>query len=136
VLVLEDDPAVRATTARVFKEAGYRVVAAASGEHASDAWRAHPGRFALLVADLVLPGTRSGMEWAENFVRESPGSRVLLTSGYSLEQIGLRLEPRLGWAFLPKPYPMDRLLEIVDRLLRPTPARAEPANTDAGALKA
>ena len=136
VLVLEDDPAVRATTARVFKEAGYRVVAAASGEHASDAWRAHPGRFALLVADLVLPGTRSGMEWAGNFVQESPGGRVLLTSGYSLEQIGLRLEPRLGWAFLPKPYPMDRLLEIADRLLRPTPARAEPANTDAGALNA
>jgi CheY-like chemotaxis protein len=54
VLVVEDDAAVRAYLVTVLEHAGYRVIAAGSGEEALGLLGSQPAQLALL--DLALPG--------------------------------------------------------------------------------
>ncbi|MFI5346583.1 MAG: PAS domain S-box protein [Elusimicrobiota bacterium] len=108
ILLVEDETPLRALTARVLGGLGYDVTQADSGPAALAAWNAQPGRFQMLLTDMVMPGGMTGVELARCLVREQPGLRVLLTSGYHRELEQTAGEPQKGLAFLPKPYmPLD-----------------------------
>ncbi len=110
ILVLEDDPRVRAITARILGTAGYTVLEASTGDEA----RAHfdVATVDLLVTDVVLSET-TGRKVAESLRAVAPTLRVVYVSGYTDNSIvhhGV-LDP--GVDFLPKPFRVAQLLEIV-----------------------
>jgi DNA-binding response OmpR family regulator len=77
----------------------------------------------VLLLDLHLRGTTSSE--VVQALRGS-GVRVILTSGYSVEDVPeeLRREPHV-MGYLPKPYPVDRLVSVIRAALDPpTPTRA------------
>jgi DNA-binding NtrC family response regulator len=80
VLLVEDDPEVRALFASYLLEAGHRVIEAANGADALAALR--PGqRIDLLVTDVVTP-TGGGLALAAMLRRQQPDVKVLCVSGY------------------------------------------------------
>jgi CheY-like chemotaxis protein len=84
VLVVEDSAEVRAYSAEVLRELGYRVLEAADGPSALDLLRRLPGvRVDLLFADVILPGGLSGTALAERARALRPGLKVLFTTGYA-----------------------------------------------------
>jgi CheY-like chemotaxis protein len=113
VLVVEDEPAVRRTTVQVLEEHGYRVMSAVDASDALRMLHDHGSGLALVITDLVMPGSISGRELVARIASEWPHVRVVLLSGYSAEVFGHELELRPGDQFVSKPVAIDRLLEVV-----------------------
>ena len=82
MLVVEDDPQVRAGIVRMLRGWGYACVEAADGEQALTALAAHAGAVELLLTDLVMPGM-DGRALAAEVRRRCPGVKTLLMSGYT-----------------------------------------------------
>jgi len=114
ILLVEDEPAVRALTRQTLERHGYRVLEASHGREALRLWEEHRAAVDLLLTDLVMPEGLGGLELARRLRASKPGLKVVYTSGYSAESGGLESEPRPDeGAFIQKPCPPERLLEIV-----------------------
>jgi PAS domain S-box-containing protein len=117
VLVVEDDPFVRSYAVMCLRSLGYVVLAAADG---SEALQRLGSDIAIdvLFSDIVMPGGINGWELAEMAIRQRPGLRVLLTSGYALDIMVARGRIREGAELLTKPYRKAelarRLRELID----------------------
>jgi two-component system, cell cycle sensor histidine kinase and response regulator CckA len=102
VLVVEDEPPLRALAARVLAGAGYTVLQAGSGAEAL-ALIADHDPVHLVFTDVVMPGM-NGRELVARLSALRPAMRVLYTSGYTEDAIlrhGVLDDPR---RFLSKPY--------------------------------
>jgi PAS domain S-box-containing protein len=119
LLLVEDDPQVRAIAARVLSARGYRVLQAADGLEALRAAEAHPGAISLLVTDVVMPGL-GGRGLADTLRERRPELPVLFLSGYP--EGGLET----GASFLQKPFTPDQLAAAVRQLLDAGRAAARP----------
>ncbi len=117
ILVVEDDAAVRAATELTLKRHGYRVLTAADGESAFRTWDARRREIKLVVTDLVMPGRLNGRQLVEKILGVAPGTRFVLTSGYSPEFFGHDLVLSDAGNFVSKPVPMSKLLDVVRRAL-------------------
>ena len=122
ILVVEDEPAVRASVVGLVEALGYRVETATDGEDALA--RLQTGLpVDLLFTDVVMPGRISGIELARRARMLRPDLPILFTSGFAqdaLEQDAAAGEPI---ALLAKPYRRDelarRLREALDRTNAP-----------------
>src|SRR5581483_6510351 len=104
LLLVEDEPAVRDTVRVVLSRLGYRVLEAATGDEALAVWRARRAEIRLLLTDLVMPGSLSGIELAEKLQAEEPRLKVIYASGYSAEIAGKQFPLEEGVNFLAKPF--------------------------------
>ncbi len=121
VLVVEDEPGLRAMTCRVLKSAGYQVLDSARPSAAIKI--AETATLDLLVTDIVLP-EMNGRELATRLRSEKPGLRVLYMSGYPGGALTVQQLADDGVGFMPKPFTPEVLLEKVREALdagRPTP---------------
>jgi NO-binding membrane sensor protein with MHYT domain/signal transduction histidine kinase/ActR/RegA family two-component response regulator len=112
ILLVEDQPDVRAVARATLVRHGYTVIEAARGEEALQLTRQYAGVIHLLLTDVVMPGM-NGRELGRLFLEQRPEIHVLYTSGYTdhaIVQHGV-LEP--GLAFLQKPFSPNSLLRKV-----------------------
>ncbi|MGE5145134.1 MAG: PAS domain S-box protein, partial [Candidatus Eiseniibacteriota bacterium] len=115
VLVVEDDPMVRAFAVEQLGSLGYTVVEASSG---SDALTKLDGRHIdLLFSDVVMPGGMSGFDLAKVAMTRRPSLRILFTSGYAEEAMRQQGHLRPGMRLLSKPYPKSALAAAIRDLL-------------------
>jgi signal transduction histidine kinase/CheY-like chemotaxis protein len=123
VLVVEDEPLVRALAVRLLRRLGYTVLEAKDGD-AALALVQPETRVDLLLTDVMLPGQLTGPRIAEELVRRRPGLHVLYASGYSQQMIELGANGGNSVRFLPKPYDRGKLARAVrDALQAEAPAR-------------
>ncbi|MGE3783904.1 MAG: response regulator, partial [Alphaproteobacteria bacterium] len=81
VLLVDDDPDVRAVAAAMLAEAGYDVVEAGSGGAALDLLEDPQLGVELMIADIVMPGM-NGVELAHAARRRRPQMPVLFVTGF------------------------------------------------------
>jgi len=81
VLLVEDDPAVRASVLWQLRNLGYTVIDAPSGDEALALLAA--GGFDAIVSDMVMPGRMSGLMVLEEAARRWPEVGTVLMSGYT-----------------------------------------------------
>ena len=84
VLVIEDDPSVRAFAVKILERLGYVARQSESAEAALEILRSYP-RIDLLMSDLVLRGGMSGIDLAIEVAEFRSDLPVLLVSGYAPE---------------------------------------------------
>jgi len=115
VLVVEDDPSVRALSVASLRELGYEVMEAGEAESALKQLNSSQ-QIDLLFTDVVLPG-KTGRVLADEAAVLRPGLKVLFTTGYSRNAIVHqgRLDP--GVELLPKPFTFEQLAARVRRVL-------------------
>ena len=82
VLIVEDEPALRALTATFVAEAGYDALVAGGGEEALALAASTEGPIDLLLTDVVMPGML-GQELAERLLAGRPTVKVLFISGFA-----------------------------------------------------
>jgi CheY-like chemotaxis protein len=118
VLVVDDEPVLRAVVCDVLVEAGYTVVEAADG-HAMLAL-VERDRPDLVLMDVMMPGS-DGRE-AYQALRGRPELRSVPVVMMSAAVYPKELDPTIA-AFLPKPFALELLLATVARLIgQPTTA--------------
>jgi two-component system, cell cycle sensor histidine kinase and response regulator CckA len=116
LLVVEDQDAVRSLLTEILRDAGYRVVEAASAEEASRAALREPGEIHLLLTDVVLPRA-SGPLLVRELRSSRPGLRVVLMSGYAAQTAGQLEDLGAGALYIQKPFAADALLRVVREAL-------------------
>jgi signal transduction histidine kinase/CheY-like chemotaxis protein len=117
VLVVEDEPAVRALITRVLRAQGYRVLEAGNGVEAIRVAEAcAPAEIDLLLTDLVMPQLGGQAAAAQISVRHSI-MKVLFISGYTDSAIVHHGRLGEGVAFLHKPFTPVALTRKVREVL-------------------
>jgi CheY-like chemotaxis protein len=105
VLVVDDDPRVRATAVELFRELGFRVLDAYNGSQALEIVATCNPPIDCMFIDIRMPGM-SGTELARIVRDRHPEVRVVLTSGYQIEQ-----KPDLP--VVPKPWQLDQIKSVM-----------------------
>lgn len=114
ILVVDDDPGVRAALSRVLGRVGYALLGVASGEEALDALKTQ--RFACAVVDLRMPGM-GGYGFIRRCRAQLPQMPVVVLTGHGDKQDVIECL-RLGVAdFVSKPWSDTELRSAVMRAL-------------------
>ncbi len=116
ILVVEDDPLVREGVVEQLASLGYRVTEATNGEAGLAAFLEARRPFDLVVTDVVMPGALGGRALAEEVRRRSPGTPVVLMSGYTDDAV-LPAELGPGLHLIEKPFRKRDLARLVRTVL-------------------
>jgi len=108
VLVVEDEPTVRAQIVRILESAGHRATEADSVESAVAAAEAGTV-FDAVVTDVVL-GSGDGVSMLERVTKEQPKAAVVVVSGFSPSPERVANLAASGAEFLSKPFRASALL--------------------------
>jgi len=119
IVLVEDEEPLRKIIARNLQARGYQVVEAASGEAALAAICAQPP--ALLLLDINLPD-RSGWDVLRDLQRRGIAVPTIVVS--AVRASPGRLAEFRPLAYLPKPFPLEVLLRLVEGSPRPAEAGA------------
>ena len=116
ILIVEDEPAVRAANVEMLRELGYGVLQAPDGKSALQILETEPG-IRLLFTDVGLPGGINGRQLADEARRRWPHLKVLYTTGYARNAIVHqgRLDP--GIELIGKPFTYAALAKKIRQTL-------------------
>jgi len=114
ILVVDDEPLIRATLAEYLTGAGFAVTSCASGEEALAEAERRPYDVAL--CDVQLPGI-DGIEVLERLLKISPETFVLLITAYATVESAVEAFQRGAHDYLMKPILLDEVAGKVRRLL-------------------
>ena len=113
ILVVEDEQMLRDFVCNALTSIGYRVLSAANGPEALTIWEAHRDEINLLLTDVVMPGLPSGRQLEQQLTTDKPDLKVIFTSGYSAEVLGIDTDQDTRHGFLAKPYFTESLARTV-----------------------
>jgi CheY-like chemotaxis protein len=117
ILLVEDEPSLRALARNVLKRAGYKVYEAGNGLEALAVASQMSCPPDLLLTDVIMPEI-SGVELAEQLRRRWPDLALIYTSGYTDHALLERNAIRPDIPFLQKPYLPASMLEQVATTLK------------------
>ncbi|HOX56567.1 MAG TPA: ATP-binding protein [Candidatus Paceibacterota bacterium] len=117
ILVVEDEALLRDMAHLILQDCGYRVLEAVSGAEALQVWERNSGGIDLVITDVVMPGGMSGRELAVKLKTSKPQLKIILTSGYNMEESNTTFFRRSGARFLQKPYTRPDLAKVVRECL-------------------
>ncbi len=122
ILLADDEAALRNLGRLILERYGYQVLVAEDGQEAVELFRRQGDQIALAILDLSMPRL-SGREACRRIRQINPTALVLLSSGYSHEQVETETCEAVG--FISKPYrPADLVAAVraaLNRTVKPSP---------------
>jgi CheY-like chemotaxis protein len=118
ILIVEDDPLVRAYVNTQLQSLGYKTLSAGNGVEAlaiADSGAA----FDLLFTDVIMPGRFNGRQLASEIALRYPSLKVLFTSGYTENAVVHHGRLDSGVLLLAKPYRKADLARMLRVALGP-----------------
>ena len=113
VLLVDDEPSVRAITRRLLERSGYHVLEAADGQEALSIAARPDVRLDLLLTDMVMPGL-SGQQVVVRFRATRPGVPIVGITGYAGESPEVAAAEEAGLSgLITKPFSADALVRAV-----------------------
>ena len=135
VLLVEDEPPVRAFAARALRLRGYTVLEAATGEEALSLLRESSLQVDLFISDVIMPGL-DGPTWVREAKASRPDVPVIFVSGYAEDVMSEHQQRIANSTFLPKPFSLAELtMTVQDKLQHLAPAIASDALAHEAALE-
>ena len=110
VLIVDDDGMLRELIVGALRDLGYTVLEAHDGPTALEVVQG-PTAIDVVFSDVSMPNGMSGVELATRIGQLRPDIRLILASGFAKGQIA---DIPQNVVFLPKPYRVQQLLEIID----------------------
>jgi CheY-like chemotaxis protein len=115
ILIIDDDPDIRAVLGWSLKSAGYEVALAADGREGLNAYRAQPAD--LVITDLYMPN-QDGLETIHELDQRYPRPAIIAMSGRAIAGTMLSIARKLGAIqILQKPFSIDDVLQAVTKAL-------------------
>ena len=111
ILIVDDDPAVRANLADILRDLGYEVVEAASADEA--AREARHRRFVCAVVDLRMPG-RGGVDLLRELRSIDPRLATIVVTAFASEETEREVRRAGARRLLHKPVDVAALVSTVE----------------------
>lgn len=116
LLFVEDEPMVLGAGRAMLESLGYTVLTAKDGEEGLKTYLAHWDEISLVLTDMVMP-RMGGRDLHEALTRVNPEVKVVLVSGYSMNQSLDELMSAGFKGFVHKPFRADNLARAVREAL-------------------
>ena len=114
ILVADDDRSIRTVLTQALGRAGYQVRCASN---AATLWRwVEGGEGDLVITDVVMPD-ENGLDLVPRMQRVRPELRVVVMSAQSTLLTAVKAAQRGAFEYLPKPFDLRELLDVVGRAL-------------------
>ncbi len=129
ILVADDDGAIRTVLTQALGRAGYQV---RTTGNAATLWRwIQDGEGDLVITDVVMPD-ENGLDMLPRIRKLRPELRVIVMSAQSTLQTALKATERGAFEYLPKPFDLVELVNVVRRALEisKTPKKRDPLSED------
>ena len=117
VLVVEDEDAVRIFATEALRRQGYEVLQACDGLEALDIMEENDHQVDLVVSDVKMP-EMDGPTLFNELRSHNPDLKFVFVSGYADDAFTKTLDPNAEFTFLPKPYTLAQIAEVVKDQLR------------------
>ena len=108
ILLVDDEEALRLVAEKMLEHMGFSVLTAANGLEAVDIYRKMNGDIEAVILDLTMP-EMDGEETFRELKRLDENVRVIIASGFSMQEIEERFENKGLLGALHKPYTMRTL---------------------------
>ena len=116
VLVVDDESGMRSLAGAILESSGFKVLTACDGGEAIRVFERHAAEVAAVVLDLTMP-VMNGEEAAAELLRIRAEVPIILSSGYSEQEVVARFAGKGLAGFLKKPYEPTDLTEALRRAL-------------------
>ena len=117
VLIIDDEPSIRAALKRFFSRRGWQVEEAADGANGLSALLAAKDAFSVVISDLKMPGC-SGVELHDHVAGVAPEllERVIFSTGDVASKDAAEFVRRTRCTVLQKPFELRALESLVNRM--------------------
>ncbi|NNE43948.1 MAG: response regulator [Gemmatimonadetes bacterium] len=116
ILVVDDETVVRDVARDMLRSAGFRVITAVDGEDGLAVYRARRDEIDCVVLDLTMPKL-GGEEVFRELTAMDPRLPILISSGYTEEELVARFAGREVSGFVGKPFERDTFIDGVVRAM-------------------
>ena len=114
ILVVDDEANIRTALAKLLSKFGYPVDAAGSAQEAIQLLQ--PGRYALVLTDLKMPGA-DGLSLLRHIKTADRSTEVILMTAYGTVETAVEAIQHGAYDYIEKPINQDRLQILIDRVL-------------------
>jgi nitrogen-specific signal transduction histidine kinase/CheY-like chemotaxis protein len=129
ILIVEDDKIIQDLFKEFLKACGHRVSVASSGEEALLLFKSDA--FEMVITDLSI-GDMSGLSLAKQLKDTNPDVRIILCSGWALQQREMELHEAGIDMAIQKPIKLVELVEVIEKAWNRQGSAYEPACPDQG----
>ena len=129
ILLVDDEPLVRAMTGAVLTAMGWSVINVSSGEDAVQMLQHMRDRTTdvdMVILDLILPCGMSGLDAVRHLRALQPGVRILACSGFFDDDVGASCLNMGFNAMLAKPFTAEDLAQAVYQCAHSSETQAVP----------
>jgi PAS domain S-box-containing protein len=116
VLVVDDDNFVLSSMSRLLGRAGFATLTAGDGVQAIEVFRRSANEISIVILDMTMP-EMGGHEALEELRKIRSDIRVILCSGFSEIDLGIKASELHHTGFLQKPYEHEELLRTIRNML-------------------
>lgn len=116
ILLVDDEEPIRDSGRQVLSSFGYKVITAEDGEKAIGIYEHEKKKVDLIILDLIMPGM-GGRRCLEKLMQIDPEAKVVIASGYSIDENTKGIIEDLARGFISKPYDMQQVLYVVREVL-------------------
>ena len=117
ILLVDDEAIVIGVGKQMLEKLGFSVLTATSGREALDVFKINKDRIDLVVLDMIMPGMGAGDTYDELRVLD-PQIKVLLSSGYGVDEQTNEVLQRGCKGFIQKPFNMKVLSQKIEEVLQ------------------
>ena len=117
ILLVEDEPRVLDICERFLKKTGYSVLPARSGSDAIKIFETQKGKIDMVVLDMIM-SDMSGEEVLDRLKTADPDVKVLVSTGYAIQEQGMKFTSGRRVNFIQKPYSFRTLAREIRRILQ------------------
>ena len=118
VLLVDDEEIVVGVGQQMLQKLGYTVLVARNGQEAVDVCRDNSDDVGLVLLDMIMPGLEAG-ETYDQLKAINPAIKVILSSGYALDQKASAIIDRGCNGFIQKPFNMKNLQQKIGEIMNP-----------------
>jgi PAS domain S-box-containing protein len=116
ILLIDDEPDVLAVSKAILESLGYSVYAFKNGEEATELYKQKMDEIGLVVLDMIMPGL-SGSETFDRIMELNTSAKIILSSGYSLNDQAQQIMNKGCLGFIQKPFDIVQLSRKVREVL-------------------
>lgn len=120
ILIMDDEDIIRETLGKMLRRLGYTLSTAADGQEAINLYqkaRQQNEPFDVVMMDLTIAGGMGGKETVKKLLGIDPTAKVIVSSGYSNDQVMADYQNYGFCGVLPKPYKIEEVNQILHDLL-------------------